>query len=321
MLIDESSLGSPRLAHGAKSMKRAMARHLKASNSAQQTSHHQFRPAEAESEVASTAVPAAQDSTPRIVRVQQVPSSAPAKIQKGRGLVGGDNDDDWTPHADDNDGEFEDHEEDEEDAFQTHQIQQENAERALQLKESREAESNKENQAGLSQPKARKHLIDRQVDAVRVPWGSQDLGQDEGFQQSHNRPSSDRQILQPINKRNAPEPLANMGRSPAKRARFQETPIGDGDDIQDSQQAPRASQVYNLANTAAKQMTALQPKEPQARKPWTEDETERLLELIEKFGTSWKQLKEEDRDLRILDNRDQVALKDKARNMKFDFLK
>ena len=79
-----------------------------------------------------------------------------------------------------------------------------------------------------------------------------------------------------------------------------------------------------MANGAAKRITASQPKAPQSRRAWTEDETERLLELIDEHGTSWKELKlrdQEQPERGVLMNRDQVALKDKARNMKFDFLK
>ncbi|KIW15203.1 hypothetical protein PV08_05248 [Exophiala spinifera] len=63
----------------------------------------------------------------------------------------------------------------------------------------------------------------------------------------------------------------------------------------------------------------------QVRKGWTEAETHRLIELIELVnGPSWVQIQEEDfahADGPELHNRDQIALKDKARNLKMDFLK
>ena len=321
VLIHHSSLGSPRLAHGAKSMKRAMAKHLKASKAAQQNSRDQRTPAEEGLQLASTAEPAARAATPKQNKAQQIPSSAPAKIREDRGPNV--DVDDWRPQDDDDqEDEADEDDDDEDEAFQT---QSHNADRALQLREQREAESNKENQAESSQVQARKSLIDRQAGAEKVSWddSSQELSQDAGFQQPHHRPSSDRHALRPINKRNAPELPPTTGRSPPKRTRFQETLPGDHDDEgQAPQQPPRASQVYNIANEAAKQMTALQPKAPQSRKPWSEEETETLLELIDTFGISWKLLKiEDERRLSILENRDQVALKDKARNMKFDYLK
>lgn len=296
-------------------MKRAMARHLNASNPAQQAD---------KSEGVSVAVPAAPASKPKSDKVQ-LTHSAPDNIQRDPGPVNDHNGDEFTQHANGDDSDLGLHEDEEEDdAFQTQQTHHQNAERALRLQEIREAESNKENQAGPSQPQPKKHMTDPQADAQKATWPeSQDVSQDEGFQQPHQRPSSGRRILQPINKRSAPDPLLSTRRSPAKRARFQVTSISDDDEdaVQNPRQAPRVSQVYNLANSAAKQMTALQPKAPQTRRPWSEQETERLLELIEEFGTSWKQLKSQDEKDGVLDYRDQTALKDKARNMKFDFLK
>ena len=321
MLINVYSLGSPRLAHGAKSMKRAMARHLKAPSSTHQLSHDLS--IGADSAVSSTAVPTARALTPGSNSGHMISSSAPPNIQNDREPVIGGNDDDYIPPATNDNGVSEQQEEEDEgaDEFQRQRTPEENAERAMRLMESREAESNKENQAESSQPRPKKRMTDRQEGAVRMTWNSQNSNQDGGSQQPHHRSSSDRQILRPISKRNATDPPETTWHSPAKRAHVQTALTNDEDNIQASQEPPRVSQVYNIANEAAKRMTALQPKAPQTRKPWTEEETERLLELIEKFGRSWKQLKFEDRDLGILENRDQVALKDKARNIKFDFLK
>ena len=62
---------------------------------------------------------------------------------------------------------------------------------------------------------------------------------------------------------------------------------------------------------------------PQQRLRWTDDEVTRLVELIERHGVSWSTLLELDRqdENPKLQDRDQVALKDKARNIKMDFLK
>ncbi|KAJ9632600.1 hypothetical protein H2204_007904 [Knufia peltigerae] len=63
----------------------------------------------------------------------------------------------------------------------------------------------------------------------------------------------------------------------------------------------------------------------QVRRGWTEAETHRLIELVELVnGPLWVRIREEDfahADGPELRNRDQVALKDKARNVKMDFLK
>jgi hypothetical protein len=58
------------------------------------------------------------------------------------------------------------------------------------------------------------------------------------------------------------------------------------------------------------------------RLPWSSRETSELIQLIEEFGTSWTLIKEMDNQRsQILTERDQVALKDKARNIKFATLK
>lgn len=331
MLIDESSQGSPRLAHGAKAMKKAMARHPKAPHPAHESPRSRPGSTGVDTQVPSTALPSVQASTLGTDNVQPASSSAPAKIQKDRPITGG-NDDDGMPHANDDDVVLGDQSEDEEErSFQTQQITVDNAERAMQLKESRDAESNKENQAEPSQPQSKPSLLDAQPGAERVHW---DLSQDEGFQ--HRRSNSERPALQQINKRNAPEAsgTTHQSQSPTKRPRTETDIVDDNSEQRQeaadrgqnveaelAQDPPRASQVHSIANEAAKRMTATQVKAPQSRKPWTEEETDQLMDLIGSYGTSWSKLKDHDGPAGILSGRDQVALKDKARNMKFDFLK
>jgi hypothetical protein len=62
----------------------------------------------------------------------------------------------------------------------------------------------------------------------------------------------------------------------------------------------------------------------QVRKPYTEAEVHRLMELVELRGPKWSAILQEDLahvDGPLLQSRDQVGLKDKARNIKLDFLK
>lgn len=68
-------------------------------------------------------------------------------------------------------------------------------------------------------------------------------------------------------------------------------------------------------------MTTAAPtqKKVQTRKAWTDLETETLINLIQDHGTSWKVLKDKDLEKVLLD-RDQTSLKDKARNIKLDYL-
>ncbi|KAF2398452.1 hypothetical protein EJ06DRAFT_583716 [Trichodelitschia bisporula] len=58
------------------------------------------------------------------------------------------------------------------------------------------------------------------------------------------------------------------------------------------------------------------------RRAWSTDETEALLEYMHDHGTRWAEIKSADsRGKGLLAGRDQIALKDKARNLKFMFLK
>ncbi|KAL8649034.1 MAG: hypothetical protein Q9210_004636 [Variospora velana] len=87
---------------------------------------------------------------------------------------------------------------------------------------------------------------------------------------------------------------------------------------------PSQAQMSQIVNKHAKIKTAGLRKKVQVRIPWSEEETDRLLDLIADHGISWSYLKRMD-DLhaqgKLFQNRDQVALKDKARNMKADYLK
>ncbi|KAL8807421.1 MAG: hypothetical protein Q9182_000760 [Xanthomendoza sp. 2 TL-2023] len=201
-------------------------------------------------------------------------------------------------------------------------------------------------------------FIDAQPGAERVAWESQDpqsslpsTSRQEAVQhtqdqdsESQSEPSEDegfqqdkRQVTRTKKRNAAPrDDGANpLGSSPAKRARHvQERPppaeadtLGSTLERHDNlNEPPRPSQieVYREVNSSAKHRVASQPKKPQTRTPWSEEETSRLQELIEEYGISWKLLKELDAEHARgaeLKDRDQVALKDKARNMKMDYLK
>lgn len=79
---------------------------------------------------------------------------------------------------------------------------------------------------------------------------------------------------------------------------------------------------YREVNQISKNLTRLNPPKPQTRTKWSTLEENHLISLIEEIGCSWTRIKklDEERD-QILVLRDQVGLKDKARNMKFDYLK
>ncbi|MCJ1464648.1 hypothetical protein MMC07_003261 [Pseudocyphellaria aurata] len=162
---------------------------------------------------------------------------------------------------------------------------------------------------------------DNQLDTTEV-------SADEGFQQ-------DRRAISAISKntrtlaqnRAEEEPLERPRLSPKKTRSvpwqndFDEEPTGAVTQ-QDQGEALGPSQFenYKKAKEMAKRNVAVQYKKAQTRTPWSDEETKTLISLIGDHGISWKLLKEQDNGS-ILKLRDQVALKDKARNMKFEFLK
>ena len=298
-----------------------------ASKLAEQASADDAQGPASDIQVASTAEPSARAVTPqRQAKVPGIPYSAPPKYH----------DDGWRPQeADDEDDE----------PLPALEIEEVRLDRILASRDQNEAESNKENivetQTNLQPPSGQRRLIDRQENATRVAFDSQDTGssqnaspadsdeEDDFQQQQPPVNATSRRSLKSSNKRTATEAPRSQGPSP-KKVRIQAANGARAQSIAQDRQSsrpssrPPASQVeeYLAANAAAKERKAWQVKPPQVRKGWTEEETERLLELIEEHGTSWALLKNEDFVAgNILHSRDQVALKDKARNMKLDYLK
>lgn len=63
---------------------------------------------------------------------------------------------------------------------------------------------------------------------------------------------------------------------------------------------------------------------PQLRRAWEPEEINRLCEMVAQYGCAWSQILVEDSehpDGPCLQRRTQVQLKDKARNLKMDYLK
>lgn len=86
--------------------------------------------------------------------------------------------------------------------------------------------------------------------------------------------------------------------------------------------APTSSFAFidELSETArAAMMKYRVPKGPRQRQMWSGEETETLMNLIEEIGCHWSQILKAGRG-RFADSRDQVSLKDKARNLKVEFL-
>ncbi|KAL2440962.1 hypothetical protein ABEF95_009887 [Exophiala dermatitidis] len=105
-------------------------------------------------------------------------------------------------------------------------------------------------------------------------------------------------------------------------------PVRPGPGMPYSNQEPPRSQIAQV-NQAAKLTTRLarevyNPLDIQVRRPYTDAEVDRLMELVALYGPKWALILKRDRDHPdgpLLQNRTQVQLKDKARNIKLDFLK
>ena len=84
------------------------------------------------------------------------------------------------------------------------------------------------------------------------------------------------------------------------------------------------STQHSLINAQAKTRALLstQARRQQTRTPWTPEEVDTFIDLIGELGCSWSAILKRDNDeARVLQNRSQVNLKDKAMNMKMDYLK
>jgi hypothetical protein len=213
-----------------------------------------------------------------------------------------------------------------------------------------EQDANKENNPNLPTQASRRPkraFNDPQPDAEQMEWDSlpesnrEPRGTKEVYDNSNvaNAESSDddsvfgpastppptnrkraKRRLEEAEKNTAPSPkkarVSRPSRPPAQtRSRERSLP---------QENLPSRADLYNKVNGIAKQIT-IQRKDTrpaQTRTRWSEKEIETLQQLIEENGISWSLIKRIDGENDgILASRDQVGLKDKARNMKFDFLK
>ena len=279
-------------------------------------------------QVASTAGPSTRALTPqRNFNTQVIVSSAPANVTNGQTPLA-DQHHNWRPE----DNEDEDIARD--------------ARASLAYRTQRETESNKENVAQIPESQRTltvkpRSMYDRHPLAEKVsPIGSRDsdangqgseISSDEDFQhQAEPSNAAMRRHSRSATKRPASNPAVLQRRSP-KKVRVQENTVSDtlngsadvARDEQETELPPsQAYEAYVRVKKSAKQRTAVMTKPPQRRSAWTPAETEMLQHLITEYGTSWKLLKEQDLEQEyVLEARDQVALKDKARNMKMDYVK
>ena len=272
---------------------------------------------------------------------RRVPASAPAKFTNDVALRN-DASDDFQPQVDDNEPQMDP------------LAPEERIDSMLQVYYKSKDEEDKENrpQAYTTSTVPAKHrlFIDRQPNAEKISFESQaeascasvgnsssrrsrqnesdeeervsDPSEDEGFQRD-TRPNLTKSNL---TKRRV---SASAPKSSTKRVQLEEDRGRTSSADQEIEAAVRQangpppmsnSQIYKVAQTQSRKVAAVHnPKRVQKRRAWTDDETEVFIDLIGEYGISWSLLKSMDAG-NILIHRDQVALKDKARNMKVDFL-
>ena len=201
------------------------------------------------------------------------------------------------------------------------------------------AAQNKEN----TRPRS---LLERQEGAQRVnfdepsqlrPNGSSQNprasspSEDEGFQIQQNIPQRNRSPRPPRKRKTSP--IATDGPEP-KRTPLRQLPadvVARRSEARTTEEAQRPTQfsparTFRIANEQAKlktfQKSIDQPKPPQQRRPWTDEESAVLQRYIQDKGCSWAKIKALDAENGdIFEGRDQVALKDRARTMYFNYLK
>lgn len=240
---------------------------------------------------------------------------------------------------------FDDDDNDGNSSFETMRMSNDLAERPGQRSIHDTDDGNKENEGhGVGPRKCR--FLDPQPGAHAVPFNegeSQDTPQvigssnsqepmtsqisnDQGYQESASRTAGVR--------RHAPEQSPT---STSKRLKTSQRPLtntrtstspteedGAQENFGTGQPQLTHAKVFKSATQYARHGRQLRTEpEKQVRKGWTDRELNRLVTLIEESGCSWSRLKtiDDETEEKILSRRNQVALKDKARNMKMIYLK
>ncbi len=281
-------------------------------------------------QVASTAGPSVRVLTPQHTLDDHViPSpSIPANVVNSQAPSAG-QEDNW-PHEDNQEGE--------EDAdVKRH------AEASLVYRKRWEAESNKENVPEIADSQhtktAKKRTFwerDPRADQIS-PINSEnpdfsdhdnEISSDSDFQtQVESSNAAKQRRSKPAIKRPSSRPKRRLPKKVRVQEHVDDRSLDERAEVASDEQEAEVplSQRYReyvRVNQSAKQKMAVVTKPPQSRTAWTGAETDMLYHLITEYGTSWKLLKAEDlAQGHVLEGRDQVALKDKARNMKMDFLK
>jgi hypothetical protein len=179
---------------------------------------------------------------------------------------------------------------------------------------------------------------EEQEEEQEEPGEEEEESEDGGFEQDRRVPDPSRRAPASMKRRQSP---VQDSPSPSKRQRVEYSvdreaarrrqqragtttsqastrpeSIDDDDEDEEDHPPPTATQVAARARLVGIQSRI--NKEPQRRTLWSPIDEQRLIDGIEEFGCSWSLIsKNIDFDF----PRDQVALKDKARNLKVNYLK
>ena len=201
------------------------------------------------------------------------------------------------------------------------------------LQERQNAYQNKENRAPRS-------FLSRQPDARRVDFDdpSQPTGstarrsgmlsspsQDSGFQTQADVPQRDRDVPPSRKRRRDGDPeRLTPSRRPLQPVRLTTATRPAQEPLDREDEETRDIQEYAIVSQMAREVTRAQQVQNgrKPRKPWSEREVAFLTRYIEEYGCSWALILRKDKDgPNVFQDRDQYALKDKARNMRFDYEK
>ncbi|OCK86289.1 hypothetical protein K432DRAFT_341654 [Lepidopterella palustris CBS 459.81] len=147
-----------------------------------------------------------------------------------------------------------------------------------------------------------------------------DSSEEDGFEQDdrqvHQRRGRASPAKRPRSQTLMEPPQSHQPRRMAMIRGFDPIAIDSSSEDEDEEPAPSAGDRYRQA----KRYKVLRPdlRERKPKTPWNVDEEDALIEGVGTFGNRWAAIK--NHYSQLLNGRDQVAIKDKARNVKFELL-
>jgi hypothetical protein len=230
-------------------------------------------------------------------------------------------------------------------------LQQETINKAMKVFKELQQEKNKENRPlpSSSRPTYRKRFNDKNLQGEKVGWDdsqeeepvvkhsnphaqgreqTQD-SEDEGFEEDKRTVNLNRRIAAPRTRQRSPVEEVNSSlrnrrqqdidvEQVARRRREQVADEDEDEDKEVEENTPPPPTAADARIVAKIQTARGKISTAQTRTPWSEEDEQELVGLIEEHGCSWSQLMRKGQFER---ETNEVALKDKARNLKVAYLK